>query len=191
MIGADLMAITLIFANVGTGKTTYLAKLANSKKTRKKYKDIYSNVPIDNTYRLDTQNIGKFHVTDALILIDEGAIHFDNRMSLKEYQKTYFRLHRHYNCDIVIVSQSYEDINIILRRLYTRIYLMKQSIFPCVTKLKRIYKTIDIDKETHSIIESYQFGIFFNNKYLFRPKYYKYFNSFDRPQLLEFVKVAW
>lgn len=181
------MSIDLYFANVGSGKTTLLAKIANSKKYQKKYDMIFSNVPIANTYKLDIKkDLGVYNIENALILVDEGAIEFDNNIKLPEVQKYYFRMHRHYNCDIIVVSQSYEDISIILRRLYRHIYVLDKLWFG-LSKAKRINKYIDIDETTHQITEFYAYVPFplslITNKTFYRPNYYKYFNSFDKIEL--------
>lgn len=185
------MSIKLVFANVGTGKTTYLAKLAHSKRNIKKYDKIFSNVPIEGCYQFDVRDLGKLHIENALLLIDEGAIVLDNNVKLPEREKTFYRLHRHYNCDIVVVSQSFEDINIVVRRLYTSMYIMKRSLFfPWLSYTRLISKKIGIDEVSKQIIDFYDF-IPFSRRYFRRSKYYKYFDSYDKPQLQEFEPKLW
>jgi hypothetical protein len=194
--------IKLYFANPGAGKTTFLAKTAQkyNKPTRlsivlnklsfgkikkkKKYENVYCTAPIWNTLEYDVdRDMGIKHIENSLILIDEGAIVLDNRVPLTKPQKTFLRLHRHYKCDIICTSQSWEDINIVVRRLYDKIYLMNRTLLKHTTTIREISKKIDID-EDGNIKDSYHFKFFiFGFRFFRRKKFYRYFNSYDKPQL--------
>lgn len=177
--------ISLYFANPGGGKTSFLSKIAHSRKYKKKYDKIFCNVPIKDTYMFDvTKDLGISHIENSLILIDEGAIELDNRTPLKSFQKTFLRLHRHYKCDIIICSQSWEDVNIVVRRLYDHIYLINRiPLFKHWSVIRRIKKCIDISEEGQ-IVDMYYFT-FLGLRLFYRRPYYKYFNSYDKPQLTD------
>lgn len=168
--------ISLYFANPGAGKTTYLSRIAQKYnkptalstmlnkitrgklKEKRKYDCVYCNVPIYNTYMFDVdKDLGVKHIERSLLLIDEGAIVLDNRVPLTEEQKTFLRLHRHYKVDIICVSQSWEDINIVVRRLYDRIYLMNKTWLGHLTTIRKIKKMIQISEEGQ-IQDMYRFS---------------------------------
>jgi hypothetical protein len=195
--------ISLYFANPGAGKTTYLAKIAQKynkptsfrrvihkitmgkSKLESKYDKVYCNVPIYNTFKFDVdQDLGIKHIEKSLLLIDEGAIVLDNRTPLSDEQKTFLRLHRHYKVDIVCVSQSWEDINIVVRRLYDRIYLMNKTHIGHLTIFRKIKKLIQMSEEGQ-IQDMYKFThpLFGGFQIFNRKPYYRFFNSYDRPQL--------
>lgn len=179
--------ISLIFANVGTGKTTLLAKLALEYGMSDKYDLVLSNVALYGAKKFDVSDLGYKHIRKAAIFIDEGAIELPNTTKLDEKLKMFLRLHRHYECDIWIVSQSYEDVNIVVRRLYSSIWIMNRV--PMIGEMsyyRCIHKSIGIDDESHQIVEKYKFKFpwpFINIRFMYRPLYYKYFDSYDAPQL--------
>jgi len=190
--------IDLYFANIGSGKTTLLARMAKQElkrieKGKSKYKYIISNALIaGTTYVPDIREVlKKSAIEDALILIDEASIIYNNRqMKITDKEIQYFKLSRHYNTDIIVVSQSYEDIDITLRRLYNKVYLLNRLPLH-FTLIREIKKTIDINEETKQITEAYAFLPlikylfkpikFFKSCFLFRYRYYNMFNTHWRP----------
>lgn len=179
--------ITLYFANIGTGKTTFLAKHARAEmkrmnKGKSRYKDIISNARIEGVRHVP--DIRKLlmagAVQDTLILIDEASIEYNNRkQNLKDVEIAFFKLIRHYNCTAIVVSQSYNDIDVTLRRLYSEIYLL--NYLPYFTLIRPIKKSVGIDEMTNDIVDKYKFKSFFSWRLFFRPKYFKYFNSWWIP----------
>lgn len=179
--------ITLYFANIGTGKTTFLAKhaqeeLKRMRKGKSRYKEIISNARIEGVRHVP--DIRKLFmagaVQDTLILIDEASIEYNNRkQNLKDVEVAFFKLIRHYNCTAIVVSQSYNDIDVTLRRLYSEIYLL--NYLPYVTLIRPIRKSVGIDELTNDIVDKYKFKSIFSWRLFLRPKYFKYFNSWWIP----------
>lgn len=169
---------------VGSGKTTMAIYNILKDKKNKKYLHVYAN--FDNTA------CSTFH-TDGLkkhrppchssLHIDESGIEFNSR-AYKSFDKgfiEYFKLHRHNYDDICIYSQSLSDTDKILRDLCSEIWLLKK--FFCFTFARRVFIKIGIDKETKQLIEQYSMTplllSFFTKdiRCIFRPLYYRYFNS--------------
>lgn len=183
----ELNGVVLFFANIGSGKTTLLSKIAiqeqrKIQKGKSKYKYIISNAHIHGcSYVTDIRGLlQRGALQDCLILLDEGSIIYNNRKNtMKDKEIQFFKLIRHYRCTCVVVSQSHEDIDITLRRLYTQIYLLNK-IF-CFTLIRPIKKMVGIDEISHQIIDKYRFTIFFSYSIFFRPLYYKLFNSWWIP----------
>lgn len=183
--------IELILGVPGSGKTTYLAYLA--RKAMKKGIAVYSNVYIEGAYIIDSrEDIGKYLIENAIIIIDEGGTEYDNR-NWKKLKRTiirYYKLHRHYNVDVYISSQDY-DIDIKIRNLVSSIVIVRKAIIKGIFKLRYIRCKIDIDEnkkigqkgqniiKTFSYIPALKKGI----KYIYGKKYWKYFDSYYKDKL--------
>lgn len=188
--------VEMYFANVGAGKTTYLVKRAIEEIKRiengkSKYKYVIGNfnANIENyIYIEDIREVLKHYVIeDALLLIDEASIEYNNRkMNMTTQEIKFFKLHRHYNVDIIIVSQSYEDVDITLRRLVDRMYQLKK-LGP-FTVIKSIRKKISIDNNTKQIIDEFYYNKL-DIKIFVRSKYYKYFNSYEKPKDMKIYNI--
>lgn len=166
----------IYFGVPGSGKTTFAAYLV--KKRLKQHRVVLSNVNIKGAYEVNKEDIGHYMIQNCLLLIDEAGLDYNNR-NYKKFsdEETYFyKYHRHYNVDIAIFSQGYDDMDKKLRTLATRYYIVKRSILPGFIKRKLITKRIDIDKQTSQIIDKYDYALF-GIKYIYCPKLWKMFNS--------------
>ena len=192
--------IKLFFGLPGCGKTTALAYFALKNSSGKRYRHIYGNVPLagcPNYVHIENEDIGVYDLSDSLILIDEGTLFADNRdyKNFPKHQIQFFLLHRHYNCDIYIFTQQWDGVDKKIRVITDRVYYLYKPFFTGFfrTKIWRIpYGLIIPDrKDTHSakygdIVQGYfkpPLIARFASPSIFRPKYYKYFNSWDRPKL--------
>ena len=96
--------LDIYFGIPGSGKTTLAAFFA--KKAMKKKIPVYSNVPITGTYELDVHcDIGKNYIEDALVLIDEAGVEYNNRnfKNMPQHQ-IYFQVFRHYKSKLFSAS---------------------------------------------------------------------------------------
>ncbi|ACL20735.1 hypothetical protein Dhaf_2709 [Desulfitobacterium hafniense DCB-2] len=185
--------VVLYFANIGTGKTTYLSKLVQAElkrmdKGKSKYRYIVSNAVISGViYEPNFRALLKrAAMADTLLLIDEGSIEYNNRkMNLTEHEIRYLKLIRHYKSTIIVVSQSHDDVDVTLRRLYTQIYLLRY--LPFFTLIQPIKKKVGIDEVTKQIIDEYQFRWPFSWRVFLRPLYFKYFDSWWVPPDIEII----
>lgn len=178
------MAFKIYFGVPGTGKTTRCASIV-AKNSRKGI-PTYSNVPIQGAILIDSSDIGVCHIAGpADLIIDEASIDFNNRSfkSLPKHTIQWFKLYRHYHIsNIHVFSQSYDDMDITLRRLADEYYLCKRSLIPKFFYTRRIRRRIGIDDQTHQIVDLFEF-VPFSRRYLFAPRYWKLFDSYDAPQL--------
>lgn len=177
--------IDIYFARVGVGKTTMAAKLIRKeygriKKGKSPYKYIICNSPICGAFYVPSikQFLAKGVPEDCYIVCDEASVsrEFSNRnKSLPSSVIEFLKLHRHYNCSLVFISQSYEDLDVTIRRLYDRIFLMRK-IFS-FTLIQTIVRQIDvIDGEIKDSYTSFGFP-----SILYRRNFYKYFDTMFRP----------
>lgn len=177
----------LIFANIGAGKTTLLARYAQRelkkiKKGKSKYKYVISNTPISGvTYIPKIRKLLQNSCPEnTLILVDEAGIVWNNRkMKITDEEIEYIKLIRHYQSKIIAISQSHEDVDITIRRLYTNIYLLNK-VLP-ITLLRPIKKYVTIDKETEQIVDGYKFRFINSWGILYRRRYYNCFDTYWKP----------
>lgn len=181
------------FGVPGCGKTTNLVKIARKeqKRRKKRYKNIYTiNVDITGCKRITKDILERYLIEDSLILWDEITLDADNRAfkTFSEDLRDFFILHRHLGCDIIYVTQNYEKVDKVIRDLTGELWYMERTVIPIlnnITKSKRIYRQININEHTSELTLGYRFctwleSIFTSNVELcWRPKYYKYFDSYS------------
>lgn len=214
------LVVNVYFGVPGSGKTTFAAYLAKqaaktswviklAKKYPCKFSDwliasrffrrsypVYSNVPITGTYKLEPHDdIGKVMIVDGKVIIDEAGIEYNNR-NFKAFPSDaiyWYKYHRHYECSVDIFSQSYEDMDITLRRLAQNYYVVKRSLLPGKwIVVKKIRRKVGIDENTHQIIDKYYFGLpFIDTKWIYSRPLWKLFNSFSRKQLPDKEWETW
>lgn len=211
--------LNVYFGVPGSGKTTFAAYLARQcvRQSRiitwaqdspstlarrildsrffKRAMPVYSNVPITGAYHLDPQNdIGKFMICDGKVIIDEAGIEYNNR-NFKSFPPDavyWYKYHRHYECSVDVFSQSYEDMDITLRRLAQNYFVVKKSLIPFFIVCKKIRRKVGIDDNTHQIIDKYFFDLpVIGSKWVFCPPLWKMFNSFSRKELPEKDWEVW
>lgn len=183
--------LILIFGKKGSGKSTYLTKLAY-KYQKKKWK-VYSTEPIPGCYMINHDDIGFVEISEnSLLLIDEiGMIwHARDFKKFKPEVRNWFKLQRHYKVKVVCASQVY-DIDKSLRQLVDEMYLFK-CIFNVFSYGKRINKKLVLTESTSEAPSTISEDLIFDSFLLFWcgsriltfiPKWSKYFDSFAAPKL--------
>lgn len=178
----------IYFGVPGSGKTTFAAYLTKKalKRRKKGVHKVLSNVPIKGAYSVSKQDIGHYQISNCDLLLDEAGIDYNNRNYNKftDDETYFFKYHRHYKVNIAIFSQDFEDMDKKLRKLATRYFIVKKSIFPGFICRRTIRKKIGIDKLTKQIIDEYNFEFFlFGTKYIYCPKLWKMFDSYTYKEL--------
>ena len=205
--------ITVYFGSPGSGKTTMAVR--DILKQQKRYNFTFANfgckcADFDD---VSLDRLGEWTFPKgSYIAIDEAGIEYNNRKfkSLSQDTIKWFKLHRHYCCDISVWSQSWEDMDVTLRRLSDRLYYVKRM--GPFTMIRRVYKRVTVNKETEQIIDGYKmvhmlylilkplyyasyllFGLGFllhaifpqfdEIKLVLRAPYYKYFDTHEAPYL--------
>ena len=126
------------------------------------------------------------------LTVDESGIEYNNRKfkSLSQDTIKWFKLHRHYRCDIDFYSQSWEDTDVTILRLANEYWHVKK-LGP-FTLCRKIRKFVTVQDETKQIIDGYEFKSIIrkflpkpfgeNTWFVFlRKPYYKYFDSYETP----------
>lgn len=163
--------IEVYFGSPGSGKTTLACR--EIKKCKDKYLFTFANfgckcADFDD---VSLQGLGTWSFPKgSYIAIDEAGIEYNNRKfkSLSQDTIKWFKLHRHYECDVSVWSQSWEDMDVTIRRLADRLYYVKK-IGP-FSLIRRVYKRVTVNKETEQIIDGYK--MLHLGYLLFKPLYY-------------------
>ena len=186
----------LVFGKKGSGKSTYLVKLA--KQHLKKKWLVYTNMNelfIPGVRHFDVQHLGDY-VPEAhsLLLLDEVGMIWDNRdyKVFKSSVRDFFKLQRHYHVKVYMASQSF-DVDKKLRDLCDGMYL--HTNFARVFTLgKRITRKITITESTSEaesrIAQDLKICPPWEWTLTFIPKWAKYFDSHVIPDMpkLEYVE---
>lgn len=164
-----------------------LSRLILNSKYLKRRIDVYSNVPITGAYQLDPKtDIGVHMIENAKIIIDEAGIEYNNR-SFKTFPPEaiyFYKYHRHYKTSVDVFSQSFDDMDITLRRLAQNFYVVRKSLVPGCVVARKIRRKIGVDETTHQITDLYSMGTpILDTKRIFAPALWKLFNSYSRKEL--------
>lgn len=178
------MGLYIYFGVPGSGKTTHAAKIVLD--NLKHGIPTFSNVPIKGSFFVQSSDIGSVNISGGDLILDEASIEYNNRKfkSLSQSVIQWFKLYRHYGVrHIYVYSQSYEDMDITLRRLADRYFLIKRTLFPCLSLVRPIHVRIGIDEVSKQIIDEYRYDLL--PSFLWLPRYWSMFDSWDAPVLPE------
>lgn len=177
------------------GKSTVLVK--EYKKNKRKYDHIYTiNLQIKGVEMITKEDLEKYKFKNTLILWDEITMDADNRefKSFSKELRDLLILHGHMGIDLIYATQNFENVDKKVRDLTVELWYMNKSVIPFLrnfTTAKRIYRKININEKTSELTLGYRFcnfleSIFVSNfKLIFRPVYFRYFDTHDELSLKE------
>lgn len=185
--------LIMVFGKKGSGKTTFLTKLAYQYIVEGR--PVYSTVYVPGAYLFDVNNIGSMGFPpESVIFIDEVGMIWDNR-NFKNFRtdvRDYFKLQRHYHHTVYLFSQTF-DIDIKLRNLTDAMYLVRCHLgfLSIAKKIRRDIMLVEPTGESEArIADSLEFEpfwlSFFGAKtriFTYIPHWVKLFDSFDAPEL--------
>lgn len=190
--------IQLVFGLPGAGKTTLLCKMMKKAIKGKTYKNVFCNtdVNIDGYWKIERGDLGVYDITDGLILWDESMLDFDSR-DYKKFENRlveFFMKHRHDEVDVILFSQGWDCIDRKIRIITDRVYYLYK---PTIVGLwwSHYYRIpydiiIPDPKKSDSeklgeIIQGYCKPPLLQRIFcprVFRPSWYKFFDSWERPE---------
>ena len=173
---------THVFAPPGTGKTTLAAKIVRL--NLKRNRTTYSNVKINGAYEFELKDLGKTQFENCTLIIDEAGQEVNNRdwkTNLNKKQLDFLKKHRHYNVDIYIISQAYDETDKKFRDLTTELWLLEKSWLPFFVAVKTILKKIDV---VEGEILNYYYIPKLSTWRFFTPPNWAYFNTEEKNEPL-------
>ena len=206
--------ITCYFGVPGVGKTTIAARIAQKelkriRKGKSQYDYVLTNFECRGCHKVDFHDIGRKDIQNCLIIFDEITLDADNR-DHKNFAKESvegFVLHRHYFNDIIVITQYYQMMDIKIRNLTQRLYIMTKSYILPISRYRQVFRTYVINEHTSELVMGYRFANFveillsllpFNMSFgkiaglVWRPKWYKYYDSYSQPLKLDpFKYQSW
>lgn len=189
------MAVIEIHGFPGAGKTTVLTMIAQRSLRGLETLGIpssdmvFTTFPCPGCYQLDFNLLGKVNFHDCTMIIDEISLYADNR-NFKQFSDAllyFFKLHRHFHINLVWCSQSATDADKKIRAVTERSYIIDKFFW--WTLIKPIYKY-------HTVVsgepgERFELAPVFDWVWCFRPRWYRYFDSFDTKPLPEPDLLLW
>lgn len=213
------LQLNVYFGVPGSGKTTFAAYLSRwalresfviklckrfpcrltqrilNGKHWKRSIPVWSNVPITGTYILNArEDIGVHMIKDGKMIIDEAGVEFNNRnyKSFPAPAIKFFKYHRHYGVSVDVFSQSFDDMDVTLRRLAQNFYVVRKSLIPRFIVIKRIRRKVGIDENTHQIVDAYSFGFpILDTRRVYCPPLWKLFDSYEYDPLPDKEWKTW
>jgi len=182
--------LSLFFGVPGSGKTTLAAYLIKHSSDP----NIYSNVPIKGALQIDRNDIGKYDISNGMLIIDEAGIDFNNRfgntrksnLALNEDQIRWLKLYRHYKIKKFACLSQRVDMDITIRGLADRVYLLRKIKFPYIVIFQGVKKILTVDIPPNStvgqITDGYKIKIF-DIHFIFSPPLWKLFDTYDAPPM--------
>lgn len=186
--------LIMIFGRKGCGKTTYLAKTA-MRYIRAGW-TVYSTEPIPGTLRITADMIGQIRFCEnSVLLIDEAGITYDNRKykSFADDKRDFYKYQRHYKVRVYLFSQTF-DIDVKLRTLTDEMYMLRNfcNVLTICRKLKLKQSIIKATGMSEACIKDDIVRvplIFGGVSFVWLPKFWKYFDSFNQPLQLRDINL--
>lgn len=186
----------LVFGKKGSGKSTYLVKLAQQHLKRGWL--VYTNMEelfMPGIRHFEITHLGDFvPPADSLLLLDEVGMIWDARdyKQFKPCVRDFFKLQRHYQVKVYMASQTF-DVDKKLRDLTDGMFL-HVNLLRIFTVGKRITRKVVLTQSTSEaesrISEDLVMCPFWDWTLTYIPKWAKYFDSHSIPErpYLSFVE---
>lgn len=178
-----------LFGLPSSGKTTTLTMIAQNALRKKSvlglgiYDRVFTSFYCEGCLKINFDELKYYDFSNSLIIIDEISLYADNR-NFKSFDADllyFFKLHRHYHIDLIWSSQSYSDADKKIRDVTDTIFLLERSRINGFSVIKKIYHNYSFSNR--QINDTYDIAPRVQWKYIYRPKWYKYFNSFEHKEL--------
>lgn len=178
----------------GVGKSTFI--VAESTDMNSKGWNCYSSEETIGCYHLDPKNDFGVHAIapHSAVFVDEVGLIFDNRnyKDFKPEVKEFFKKHRHYKVKIYLFSQSF-DVDKKIRDVTDNIYILYKylGVLTVAKKVRTKLVAVQPDGEhegrigTSLELTPWWMAPFGARKFVWLPKWYKYFDSYEHKDLIK------
>lgn len=191
--------LIFLFGKKGAGKSSLMVyyMIKHLKAGWTVYTDL-EGIKIDGIRVFDIKQLNRAAPPPrSLVCLDEVGLSMDNReyKSFTTGLRDFYALQRHYKCKVIVNSQAF-DVD---KKVRDRVdqFLFLQKIAGCITLVRPIIQTVRPNDMTTADCDSpvaskFRWGSIFSWRFLWLPKYAKFFDSFiapERPQC-EFTEVV-
>lgn len=176
----------------GSGKSTLATKEAIA--FQKKGHRVYSNFEIFGCYKIDPHDVGFYRLPpESVLLLDEVSLIWSNRdfKSFPREVEAFFRYARKYRIYCRLYSQNF-DVDAKVRGLVDSIFILVKvaNVFTLAKRVKRTLVLHQSSKDDDGVrvaegfvSENYSYDLPSTWKICFIPRWVKFFNSFEAPDL--------
>lgn len=179
---------TMYFAPPGVGKTLTLAHL-ESVLSKRGWRCYSTDKNIGSRF-VPPEMIGKVRFDKNyknVLIVDEASLLWHNRnyKTFSEELKRFFKKHRHEKVKIILASQSFSDVDKVIREVCDRYYLLSRfcGLFVVCKRIRKdIVLTSAIGEQGGTIADQYIYEPLtaYNSRfYTYIPKWVKRVNSFE------------
>lgn len=181
--------IIFVAGEIGCGKSCYAVKqaLCHIKKGWK----VYTNFYLEGCYKFSPSDLVSMCAPEkSLIIFDEASLDMNSR----EFKKIsmdliyYYKMSRHYKNKIILISQTFTDTDKQIRDLSTKVLFIRKLIHSLFSMPVNVKGSLDIGEDGQPTVK-YKIGKI-GLPYIL-PRYYKYFNSFDKKERSYIEKGVW
>lgn len=184
--------LTLIMGKAGSGKSTMMGLIVRN--AIKRGIPVYCSHHVLGAIQFNPkEDLGKKDIQKAIVIVDEAQMEYDARdfKTFPQHNKFFFSHYRHFELEVYILSQSFEDLDVKIRRQSKRMYLMKYTtFFNWFIVYEKIRMQFGISEDQTSIITKYVSGLFDLRIKFGRPAW-KYFDSYSKPELDPMEIESW
>ena len=123
------------------------------------YDVIYSTDPtFQDTIEITYEDLGMWKPTpNSVLILEEAGIGLSSRSykTLTKESKRFAAMHRHCFCDLLLISQTVDIDKAYRQRSHLLFMIEKSFLFPQFTSLRRIIYSVDVDEQTHDLVDAY------------------------------------
>lgn len=192
--------LSIFYGVPGSGKTTLAAYIARD--FLKKGRKVFCNVPIVDTLKVVRSDIGSYQISDGVLLFDEAGVDFNNRFGnqkgsqfkLTEAMTQWIKYYRHYQISHFACFTQREDIDITIRGICDRVYILSKTGLPFIVQFQLCPFYLDVDVPPNSSIGQLCSGLKkspFGIHFVYSPPLWKSFDTYDAPKLPEKEFIKW
>lgn len=179
--------LCFIFGKKGAGKSCLMIR--EMKKHLKRGWSVYTDMEdcrLEGVRIIDGDDLKTF-VPDnnSFLCLDEVGIRFDNRQ-FKNFDtgfRDFFKFQRKYRVKVMMNSQSF-DIDVKIRSVVDSM-ILQTNILNCISVSRPIRRSITLTEPSAErdsrIADRLRFAPFWQWRFYWMPKYFKYFDSFSAP----------
>lgn len=194
----NIYKLNYFFGKKGAGKSLLMVNYML--KYMRKGWTVYSDIPalnIKGVRQINVKDLDNFVPTEnSVLFLDEVGISFDNRKfkSFSDGARDFFKFQRKYKVVVFMNSQSF-DVDKKIRDLIDKFYLIQSfgNVLCLCRPINRKVALVEASAQGESrVADNLKFAPFWEWKWIYMPKYFKYFDSFEAPvkEILPYSEIT-